>query len=64
MTSTGCHALFLWKEELKDAGILSFLTVVLPLVALKDIKAEECLGMAPLGNVELKIPKRIIRISS
>ncbi|NWW36421.1 PTPRE phosphatase, partial [Panurus biarmicus] len=38
MTRTGCHALFLWKEELKDAGILSFLTAVLPLVAFKDIK--------------------------
>lgn len=62
MTSTGCHALFLWKEELKVAGILSFLTVVLPLVAFKDIKAKKCLGMATLGNAELKIPKRIIKI--
>lgn len=64
MSSTGCHALFLWKEELKGAGILSFLKDVLPLVAFKNIKTKKCLGLAMLENVELKITKRRIKILS
>lgn len=64
MSSTGCHALFLWKEELEGTGILSFLKDVLPLVAFKDIKTKKCLRLAMLENVELKITKRRIKILS
>lgn len=54
MTSTGCHALFLWKEELKVAGILSFLMVVLPLVAFKDIKTKKVFRGCSVGKCGAK----------